>query len=150
MSHTYSNILIHVLFSTDKRQPFLDSRIRPGLFSYMAGILKRLGCAPLLINGVADHVHILLALPPKLCLADVLEKLKANSSKWLHENFPHQRRFAWQAGYAAFSVSPSNRERVLKYIAGQERHHKKRNYREEVVEFLEKSGMKIDARWGLD
>ena len=150
MAHTYTDLLIHVLFSTDKRQPFLDEELRARLFSYMSGILKRIGCTPLLINGVNDHIHALLVLPPTLRVADVIEKLKANSSKWIHETFPQKRYFAWQAGYTAFSVSPSNRKRVLDYIAGQEEHHTRRSYQEELLAFLKKSGISIDPRWGLE
>ena len=84
------------------------------------------------------------------CVADVIEKLKANSSKWIHESFPRMRRFAWQSGYTAFSVSPPNRERVLDYISRQEEHHRKRSYQEEVLVFLKKSGIAVDPRWGLD
>jgi REP-associated tyrosine transposase len=150
MAHTYTDLLIHVVFSIDKRQPFLDRGVRPRLFPYMGGILKRLGCVPLMINGVDDHVHLLLVLRPILCLADVIEKAKANSSKWIHESFPRMRRFAWQPGYTAFSVSPSNRERVLEYISRQEEHHRRRSYQEEVSAFLTKSGIIVDPRWGLD
>jgi REP-associated tyrosine transposase len=150
MAHTYTDLLIHVLFSTDKRQPFLDRELRPRLFAYMGGILKRLGCVPLMINGVDDHIHLLIVLPPTLCMADVIEKLKANSSKWTREGFPRMRRFAWQSGYTAFSVSPSNRERVLEYISRQEEHHRKRSYQEEVLAFLKKSRIGVDPRWGLD
>ncbi|MCL5004988.1 MAG: IS200/IS605 family transposase [Acidobacteria bacterium] len=150
MAHTYTDLLIHVLFSTEKRQPFLDKELRPKLFNYMSGILKRIGCTPLLINGINDHVHALFVIPPTLCVAEVIEKLKANSSKWVHETFPHKRHFAWQAGYTAFSVSPSNRKRVLRYIAGQEEHHRRRSYQEEVLAFLEKSGIAVDPRWGLE
>jgi len=116
----------------------------------MSGILKRLNCKPLLVNGVKDHVHVLLVAPPTLCLADIVEKLKANSSRWVHETFPQRRRFAWQAGYTAFTVSPSNRKRVLDYITGQEEHHRHRTYLEEVQAFLAKSGMTVGAGSELD
>jgi REP-associated tyrosine transposase len=139
MAHTYTDVLTHFLFSTYKRQPLLDRDLRPQLFAYISGILRRLGFTPLIVNGVQDHVHILLVLSPTVCIADVIEKLKANSSKWVHESFPGKKRFAWQAGYAAFSVSPSNRDRVLKYISGQEEHHRRRSYEEEVEAFLRKS-----------
>ena len=146
MAHTYTDLLIHALFSTDKRQPLLGRNLRPRLFSYMSGILKRIGFTPLLVNGVNDHVHVLFVLPPTLCVADAVEKLKANSSRWVHEKFPQKRSFSWQPDYTAFSVSPSNRKRVLDYIAGQEEHHRRRSYQEEVLEFLKKSGI----RWTRD
>lgn len=150
MPHTFTDILIHALFSTRDRRPILDTTLRSELFSYMGGILKRLGCQPLLINGPSDHVHMLFVLPARTPLADIIEKAKANSSKWVHERHRDKRDFAWQQGYAAFSVSPSNRQRALDYIARQEEHHRKRTFQEEVLAFLKKSGVPFEARQVLD
>jgi REP element-mobilizing transposase RayT len=116
----------------------------------MGGILKRLGCQPLLTNGPSDHVHVLFVLPARLPLADVIEKVKANSSKWVHERYVNKRDFAWQQGYTAFSVSPSNRQRVLDYITRQEEHHRKRTFQEEVMTFLKRSGIPFDPRHVFD
>jgi len=116
----------------------------------MGGILKRLCCQPLLVNGPSDHVHMLFVLPARLPLADIIEKTKANSSRWVHERFANQRDFAWQQGYTAFSVSPSNRQRVLDYITRQEEHHRKRTFQEEVMTFLKRSGIPFDPRHVFD
>jgi len=150
MPHTFTDILIHVLFSTREREPMLNPHLRTELFSYMGGILKRLGCQPLLTNGPSDHVHMLFVLPARLPLADVIEKVKANSSKWIHEHHASRQDFAWQQGYTAFSVSPSNRQRVLDYIARQEAHHRRRTFQQEVVAFLKKSGVPFDPRRVFD
>lgn len=125
MGHTYTNIAIHALFSTKDRQPWLVEDVRQRLFAYMAGIIKRLSAKPLIINGAKDHVHLLFVLPAQLPLADLMEKVKANSSRGIHQQSPALRRFAWQTGYTAFSVSQSSMERVRTYIETQEAHHRK-------------------------
>ncbi len=147
MSHTYTNVAIHALFATKVRQPWLTDELRTGLFAYMAGIVKRLGARPLIVGGYSDHVHLLFVLPARLPLADLMEKLKANSSKWLHEQRPSLRNFAWQTGYAAFSVSQSNVGKVRSYIATQEEHHRKMTYRDEVTALLRKHGIEPDPRF---
>jgi len=147
MAHTYTNLLIHALFSTKDRRPLLDARIKTDLFSYMGGIISQLKGKPVLINGPSDHVHLLFVLPTTLSLADMMEKLKANSSKWAKANSPHGSLFAWQEGYTAFSVSQSNLERVREYIAHQEEHHRKLTYQEEVLALLKKHGVEFEPRF---
>jgi len=127
--------------------PLLDARIKTDLFSYMGGIISQLKGKPVLINGPSDHVHLLFVLPTTLSLADMMEKLKANSSKWAKANSPHGSLFAWQEGYTAFSVSQSNLERVREYIAHQEEHHRKLTYQEEVLALLKKHGVEFDPRF---
>lgn len=147
MGHTYTNITIHALFGTKGRHPWLVEEVRQRLFAYMAGIIKRLGAKPLIINGAKDHVHLLFVLPAQLPLADLMEKVKANSSRWIHQQSPAQRRFGWQTGYTAFSVSQSSVERVRAYIEAQEAHHRKLTYQEEVGAFLRKHGIEPDSRF---
>lgn len=125
----------------------LTAELRTRLFPYMGGIIRELGGAALLINGVADHVHILASLPPTAAPSDLVGKLKANSSKWVHENFPEHRLFAWQLGYSAFSVSMSQKQGVLDYIAGQEEHHRKVSFQEELISFLKKHEVDYDERY---
>ena len=150
MAHTYTNLLIHALFSTKGRQPMLDSTLRARLFPYFAGIITRLKGRPVIINGPGDHVHLLFVLPATLPLADLMEKLKANSSKWVHEEFPDRAGFAWQTGYTAFSVSQSNLAAVKRYIAHQEQHHRKVTFQEEVLAFLKKHEIQYDPRFVFD
>jgi REP element-mobilizing transposase RayT len=140
MPHTYTNLLVHVIFSTKDRNPYLDADLRPRLFPYMGGILREMNVTPLAINGPADHVHGLLALPATASIADAMRVLKTNSSRWIHEQWPQRRGFAWQAGYGAFSVSRSNVEEVERYIARQEEHHRHVTFQEEFVAFLERHG----------
>ena len=147
MGHTYSNLMVHVVFSTKDRAPTLDSELKPRLFAYMGGIIRELGGTALLINGPADHVHILMLFPAKIALPEMMGKLKANSSGWVHREFPAKRAFAWQTGFAAFSVSLSQKQAVLDYIAGQEEHHRKLSFKEEFIAFLQKHEVEYDERY---
>ena len=147
MSHTYTNILIHALFSTKDRQPWLVPRIREETFSYLGGAVNALGGQSLLVNGPLDHVHMLFVQPRRLSIADVMEKVKANSSGWAKRRWPKRRPFGWQAGYAAFSVSKSHVEQVKRHIRNQEQHHRKISFLEEVVAFLDKNGVEYDPRY---
>jgi len=146
MAHTYANLLTHALFSTKDRRPSIRSEMKPDLYAYMGGIMTNLRAKPVLVNGPQDHVHMLFVLPATLSLADFMEKLKANSSKWVNENSPRSA-FAWQTGYTAFSVSESRLSDVKAYILHQEEHHRKLSYQEEVVALLKKHGVEFDPRF---
>jgi REP element-mobilizing transposase RayT len=148
MAHTYSDLVVHALFSTKDRRPAIDRELAPQLFAYMAQVIKNVRAEPILINGVSDHAHLLFRLPPVLALADVMEKVKANSSRWVRQ--AKHKRFAWQTGYTAFSVSRSNVVKVREYIAEQERHHRRMSFREEVLAFLKKHGVPYDERYVFD
>ena len=147
MSHTYTNILIHALFSTKDRQPSLSPEIRDETFRYLGGTINALGGQSLLVNGPRDHVHMLFVQPRTLSVADVMEKVKANSSGWVKDRWGDRRHFGWQAGYAAFSVSMSQVGQVKRYIRNQEEHHRKISFIEEVVAFLDKHGVPYDPRY---
>ena len=148
MAHTFTHLIIHVIFSTKDRLPQITPDLQPHLFPYMGGIVRDLGGKALLINGVADHVHGLLALPPTVTVADMMRGLKANSSHWVHQKWPQEHsKFGWQTGYGAFSVSQSNVPDVVKYIEGQEAHHRKVSFQDEFVTFLKKHGIAYDERY---
>lgn len=147
MGHAHTNLLFHIVFSTKDRAPFLDAELKPRLFAYMGGILRKLGGTALLINGPNDHVHLLAVLPAKTSVAEIVGKLKANSSGWVHRQFPGRWRFAWQTGYAAFSVSHSQKQAVLDYIANQEAHHRKVSFQEELVAFLRRHEIEYDPEF---
>jgi len=108
--------------------------------------VRELKGTSLIINGPADHVHLLLAIPPSESLASLLRVLKTNSSRWVHEQVPERKRFGWQTGYGAFSVSSSRVEAVRNYIAAQEAHHRKVSFEEEIVALLKKHGVHYDIR----
>lgn len=147
VAHTYTNILIHALFSTKNRHPWLSVEVRCELFPYLGGTVNKLGGQSVLVNGAEDHVHMLLVQPASLSLADLMEKVKANSSSWVKRRWPERRSFAWQAGYTAFSVSKSHVAQVERYIAGQEEHHRKMSFQDEVLAFLKKHGIAYDPRY---
>src|ERR1019366_5930033 len=112
MPHPFVSLLVHVVFSTKDRAPDLSPELANRLFPYMGGIVKELKGSPLIVNGPADHVHLLLSIPATTSIADLLRVLKANSSRWVHERFPAYKRFGWQAGYGAFTVSSSRLDDV--------------------------------------
>jgi REP element-mobilizing transposase RayT len=146
MAHTYTNLLTHALFSTKDRRPIIKPEIKSDLYVYMGGIITNLGGKPVLINGPKDHVHVLFVLPARVSLSELMEKLKANSSKWAARRWPALR-FSWQTGYTAFSVSQSKLAEVKAYISRQQEHHRKRTYQEEVVALLKKHGIEFDSRF---
>jgi putative transposase len=136
MSHAYSRNYIHLVFGTKECRPWIRDRDR--MHAYLIGIAKEYKIDVKSIGGTVDHVHLLLALPPKFSVATIVCKLKANSSKWMNES---GHLFAWQEGYGVFSVSMSNLAAVSDYIGRQEEHHKKTSFREEFAEFLRKHGI---------
>jgi REP element-mobilizing transposase RayT len=147
MGHTYSRLLTHVVFSTKNRVPSIDKPTGPRLFAYMGGIVRELSGTALIVNGLSDHVHLLVCLPPTLAISDFNRVLKTNSSKWFHDEFPVNRDFGWQTGYGAFSVSESNIPTVQKYIANQEEHHQSMTFQEEFLALLKRHGIEYDERY---
>jgi REP-associated tyrosine transposase len=147
MSHTFTNLLTHVLFSTKDRRRSIVPEIKAQLHAYMGGIVRELKGNPLTINGVSDHVHLLVQFPPTLALSEAMGVLKANSSGWVNETFPRRQKFAWQTGYTGFSVSQSNASAVIEYISRQEEHHQKMTFQEELIKYLKRHGIAYDERY---
>jgi len=147
MAHTFTNLLTHVVFSTRDRSPFLSDALRPGVHAYLGGILRELRASPIAIGGTSDHVHLLIRLPAELAVADCMRVVKTNSSRWIKEKWPQRRSFAWQGGYAAFSVSESSRQSVIRYIREQARHHQRLSFRDEFLAMLRKHGVEFDQRY---
>ncbi|HJS98676.1 MAG TPA: IS200/IS605 family transposase [Terriglobales bacterium] len=150
MSHTYSNLLVHVIFSTQERRPYITSEIQPNLFAYVGGIVRGLRGKALAVGGTTDHLHLLMRLPQDTSVADVVRTVKTNSSRWIHQKWPKRARFSWQTGYASFSVSESSVSAVTRYILEQRKHHQRRSFQEEFLAFLTKNGISYDCRyvWG--
>ena len=144
VAHTYTQLLYHVVFSTKNRLPLIDGEVQQRLYPYLGGIVRDLRGVDHIIGGMPDHVHLLFALPPSVCVADALRTLKANSSRWIHETWPEKRDLSWQTGYGAFSVSRSGCDTVHKYIANREEHHRHRTFKQELIAFLEKHGIEYD------
>ena len=147
MGQSYTNLIYHIVFSTKDRQPLIVGERRERLYEYLGGIIHNLGGISLGINGMPDHMHVLAKLRPDRALSDMLRDVKANSSGWMHEVFPEASNFAWQRGYGAFTVSASQVETVQRYIAEQEIHHAKRDFRDEFVELLVKNRIEFDERY---
>jgi len=147
MAQSLSKITIHVVFSTKDRRPFLSTTARADLFAYMVGILNSLDCVTVAINGTEDHVHALIIMAKTISVSKMLEEMKGGSSRWLKSHDATMKHFAWQSGYAAFSVSESQVPRVVDYIAGQEEHHKVTAFQDELLLLLEKHKIKIDERY---
>lgn len=147
MPQTFASLFVHVVFSTKGREPFLEAELRPRVFPYMGGIVRELGAVPLAINGPGDHVHALVTVPTTLAVADLMRVLKTNSSRWVHEQWPERRAFAWQNGYGAFSVSKSNVDEVVRYMETQEEHHRHVSFQDEFRAFLRRHGIAFDERY---
>jgi putative transposase len=150
MAHTFTNLLVHLIFSTKGRTDLIADEIRADLFAYMGGIIRSLKGTALAVNGTRNHVHLLVLLPSDTSLSHLLRDVKANSSKWVHRKWPLRQRFSWQTGYAAFAVSDSNRDTVMSYIARQEEHHRKVTFDEEFLSILRKHNIPFDRRFVLD
>ncbi|PTY01643.1 IS200/IS605 family transposase [Verrucomicrobia bacterium LW23] len=150
MSQSLSNVLIHAIFSTKERAPWLVSEIRDDLWHYLTAILNNIDCPSIKLGGIDDHVHVLFSLSRTMTVADVIKTLKANSSKWIKTKKSELKNFQWQQGYAAFSVSPSSLPQVITYIHNQEKHHKMRTFMEEYISFLDKHGIKYDPKYVWD
>ena len=149
MPGAYCNLLYHFVFSTKERRPLIAPAIKPRLREYIRGILKKDEGELLELDGVADHVHLLVRLHPGCAVADALRMIKANSSKWMNETARRGPRFAWQEGYAAFTVSQSQVPRLLTYIRGQEKHHRRVDFRNELVALLRRNRIAFDERYLL-
>lgn len=143
MSHTSGNILLHFIFSTQARHPLIKPDSRADLFACLGGIVREMHGTALIINGTADHVHMLLRVRPVHSSAEIARVVKTNSSRWMREKWDPG--FAWQTGYGVFSVSESNVAAVTKYIAGQEERHQEHSFKEEFVAFLKKNNVAYEV-----
>jgi putative transposase len=149
MPGAYCNLLYHLVFSTKERRPLIAETMKPRLQEYVRGILKNEGGELLELDGVADHVHLLVRLHPAKAVADALRVIKANSSRWANQTYRRGPTFAWQEGYAAFTVSESQMPRLLSYIRNQEKHHRQLDLRSELVQLLRRNGVAFDERYLL-
>ncbi|MEX0793759.1 MAG: IS200/IS605 family transposase [Pirellulaceae bacterium] len=150
MPQSFACLYVHLIFSTKNRRPWIEEGWFPELKKYFAGTLRGQGSKLIDCDGVADHVHLLFSQSKQVSLSDLTRDLKANSSGWIHREYPQLKEFAWQSGYAAFSVSYSGIPDVQRYIANQREHHRTRSFREELVAFLEKHHVEYDERYLFD
>jgi putative transposase len=151
MPQSLSKILVHTVFSTKERRPFLrDQALREELHRYLGGILVRLDCQPVIVGGVEDHVHLLCALARACESALMVKEAKRGSSLWLKTKGEDLRDFAWQHGYGIFSIGFSQIQSARDYIAGQEEHHRKISFQDEFRQLLQRYEVEFDERYVWD
>ncbi len=151
MPQSLAKILVHTVFSTKDRRPFLrDRSLREELHRYLGGILTRLDCQPIIMGGVEDHVHLLCALSRTCDAAAMVKEVKRGSSLWLKTKSAELKDFAWQSGYGIFSLGFSQIGTVRNYIAGQEEHHRQVSFQDEFRQLLQRYGIEFDERYVWD
>lgn len=150
MPQSLVKLATHITFSTKHRQPFIDDAIEPSLHAYLGSVLHSVDCIPVKIGGYTDHVHILCLLSRKIALMDVMEEIKKRSSKWIKGEGELYQNFYWQEGYGAFSVNPTEMDKVIGYIDNQHEHHRKITFQDEFRAFLKKYGIEYDERYVWD
>jgi putative transposase len=150
MPGTYSQLLLHVVFSTKDRVPWITTDIADRLYPYIGGIVRAEKGVLYDIGGVEDHVHMYLRWRPDGSISELMRTAKARSSKWVHKTYPNLAAFAWQEGYSVFSVSKSQEGAVKAYIAGQAEHHKKEDFKSELLRILRAHGVEFDEKYVFD
>jgi REP element-mobilizing transposase RayT len=144
---SYISAYFHCVFSTKERRPLIPPSLQQRLWPYLGGIAREHGITAIEIGGVHDHVHLLLSFPSTLAIAKGLQLIKGGSSKWVHDNFPEHRLFAWQVKYGAFAVSVSLLDKTIRYIRNQEAHHRKMSFQEEFLALLKKHRIRYDEKY---
>ena len=150
MPQSLSSILIHLIFSTKNREPFITPPIESELHPYMASIFRGLKSPSLAIDGTSDHLHMLFSLSRVIKIADLVEEVKTNSSKWIKTKGADFRNFHWQNGYGAFSIGKSQVPTLKRYIARQKVHHQRVTFQDEYRKFLKSYGIDYDERYAWD
>ena len=147
MADTYTQIHLHVVFAVSGRAALIPAAHAPELYRYITGIVSGQKQKLLAINGMPDHMHLLIGLRPDKALSDLVRDVKANSSRFINEQGWLREKFAWQAGFGAFSYSASQLPDVIRYIQRQQEHHVKRSFREEYESLLNRFGVAYDPRY---
>jgi REP element-mobilizing transposase RayT len=150
MPQSLSSLLVHLIYSTKDRYPFILPEIEPELYAYTSTILRELGCPSLAMNGTEDHVHILFRLSRTRTMAEIVEEVKSSTSKWIKTKGGILTRFYWQSGYGAFSIGESGVKALKAYIANQKEHHRKKTFQDEFRTFLHKYQIEFDERYVWD
>ena len=151
MPQSLANVLVHIVFSTKDRIPFLrEETMRKQLHAELGGTSKTLNCPPTIVGGVSDHIHLLACQSRTITLSDWVKELKRVTSIWIKQQSPQFETFAWQAGYGAFSVSHSQLRNVVRYIQEQETHHQKTDFKTELRAFFNRHEMEYDERYVWD
>ncbi|MCG2420257.1 IS200/IS605 family transposase [Aequorivita sp. F47161] len=149
MANTYTQIHIQTVFAVEDRQSLINPNWKDELYKYITGIIQNYNHKVLQINGMPDHIHILLGMRPTQSISELMKQIKQDSSKWINTRRLVRGKFSWQSGYGAFSYSKSQVHGVIQYIVNQEEHHKTKSFVEEYVELLKESGVDYDERYIL-
>ncbi len=147
MANTYTKLNIHIVFHVKSTGVCIKKTDLPQVFAYLGGIIQNVGGYPVTVGGIENHIHILATMPKTISVSEFVQKIKANSSKWIKTINTYYESFAWQEGYGAFCVSPSLLKKTIKYIDTQAEHHKKENVRDEFTRFLEVNEIEYDKRY---
>ena len=151
MAQSLARLWTHLIFSTKERFPFLsDKAVRTDMHAYLAAVLRNHDCETLIVGGVADHIHALFALSRNYSIATIVKEIKRTASGWVKDVSPQLRKFHWQNGYGAFSVSQSDLGRVISYIERQEEHHRSVTFKDEFRAFLKSYEIEYDERYVWD
>jgi len=147
MSQSLSKLYVHLIFHIKGSEVAIKNEDKNDLYAYIGAIIKDNGSIPILINGMSNHIHILCVMSKNIALARLTEEIKRHSSRWIKTKGSYYNQFAWQGGYAGFSVSQSLHDKTKRYIQNQEEHHKKINFQEELIAFLKEYGIEYDERY---
>ena len=150
MGQSLSKVYLHIVFSTKNRHPFITTDIRDEVHKYLGGVAKQHDSSALMVGGVADHIHMLCVLNRTQSQSSLLMEIKRASSLWIKQRFKHMNQFAWQGGYGAFSVDPSNLDAVIAYIKNQEEHHRVRTFQEEYRLIMTRYKVEWDEKYVWD
>jgi len=150
MPQSFAAVHLHCIFSTKQRVPYLSQQFAPRVHEYIGGSIRGTKSIPLAIGGMPDHVHLLVGMGREVTIADLIKTVKTSSSRWIHDTFPELTAFSWQSGYGVFAVGKDRIEGVKGYIARQEKHHQKKTFQQEYLEFLEAHGIEWDERYVWD
>jgi len=147
MANTYSQIHLHFVFAVKFRLGLIQPEWKDELYKYITGIVQNNQHKLIIINGMPDHIHIFIGIRPSQSVSELLQDIKANSSKWINDKKFLKTKFEWQEGYGAFSYSKTHVEAVVKYIANQEKHHEKLSFKEEYLDMLNKFEIDYDEKY---
>jgi putative transposase len=147
MAQSLSKLYVHIIFHIKNHHVTIRNEDKKDLYAYIGSIIKDNGSIPILINGISDHVHILCVMSKNIALAKLTEEIKRHSSRWIKTRGTYYKQFAWQGGYAGFSVSHSIHDKTKRYIENQEDHHKKMIFKEELVPFLKEYGIEYNEQY---
>ena len=147
MANTYTQIYIQVIFAVNGRQSLISPSFKETLFKYIGGTMRNADQKLIAINGMPDHVHILIGLKPNISLSDLVKDIKVASSRFVNDKGWVRGRFSWQEGFGAFSYSQSHLSKVARYIENQERHHRRRSFKDEYLSMLKSFQVEHDERY---